>query len=398
MQAMGTASDPSEGFYATLADIDDFSEVAEGRHYVDVPESWCVVITDVRGSTAAIEAGRYRDVNALGVASIVAVRNAVADLEIPYVFGGDGATMLVPSSRLEACSAALRGARALARDAFGFELRAGIVPVRELNAHGQTVRTARFLVSPHVRLAMLSGGGLGTAERWIKDPETGVRFEVSAGGSAGASFDGFECRWQPVPSRRGRMVSLLVVALGKDEPENAAVYREVIRAIDQIGQSAERRPVTLAGLNLTGPFGDYSVEARVRSGQASGRAFEEARGEARKRTFIGKVLLGVRASAGGFDGASYRQELVQNTDFRKFDDTLRMVLDLAADEEARLEAYLKSAHGAGKLAYGLHGSQAALVSCLVRSYAGDHLHFVDGADGGYALAAKQLKALLKARR
>jgi hypothetical protein len=30
----------------------------------------------------------------------------------------------------------------------------------------------------------------------------------------------------------------------------------------------------------------------------------------------------------------------------------------------------------------------------VRSYTGDHLHFVDGADGGYALAASELKAQL----
>jgi hypothetical protein len=32
----------------------------------------------------------------------------------------------------------------------------------------------------------------------------------------------------------------------------------------------------------------------------------------------------------------------------------------------------------------------------VKSYDGNHLHFVDGAEGGYALAAKQLKAQLQA--
>jgi hypothetical protein len=37
------------------------------------------------------------------------------------------------------------------------------------------------------------------------------------------------------------------------------------------------------------------------------------------------------------------------------------------------------------------------MTCYVRAYAADHVHFVDGADGGYALAAKQLKAQLRRR-
>src|SRR6185503_11264421 len=99
----------SEAFFAALPEVRAFEEVAEPRHYADAPASWLVVLTDVRGSTAAIEAGRYRDVNAVGVASIIALRNAMPDLELPYVFGGDGATVLVPASRAEAAAAALRG-------------------------------------------------------------------------------------------------------------------------------------------------------------------------------------------------------------------------------------------------------------------------------------------------
>ena len=37
------------------------------------------------------------------------------------------------------------------------------------------------------------------------------------------------------------------------------------------------------------------------------------------------------------------------------------------------------------------------MTCLVFSLeASDHLHFIDGADGGFALAARQLKAQLAA--
>lgn len=83
-----------------------------------------------------------------------------------------------------------------------------------------------------------------------------------------------------------------------------------------------------------------------------------------------------------------------NTDHRKFDGMLRMVLDLAPEECARLREHLDAGAASGSLAYGLRESEEALMTCFIRGYAGGHVHFLDGADGGYALAARQLKAQL----
>ena len=218
--------DFQETFFATLPEIHQFADVVEQRHYTDVPASWFVVLTDVQGSTKAIEAGRYKDVNALGVASIVALRNGIADLELPYVFGGDGATLLVPGSRLESASVALRGVQELAVSAFELELRVGAVPVRELANGGHLVRVGRYRASPHVCLAMFAGSGFTMAERWLKDPERGTRYAIDREGPASANFEGFECRWQPVASRRGEVASLLVTALADHDLERTAIYRE----------------------------------------------------------------------------------------------------------------------------------------------------------------------------
>ena len=57
--------------------------------------------------------------------------------------------------------------------------------------------------------------------------------------------------------------------------------------------------------------------------------------------------------------------------------------------------YLESEFRAGKLVYGIHKSREALVTCILHSHGGDHMHFVDGSDGGYALAAKEMKRRLK---
>lgn len=384
----------SDDFLESVPEIERFADVADPRLYTDVPDTWLVVLTDVRGSTRAIEAGRYRDVNALGVASIVAIRNALPDLELPYVFGGDGATLLVPGPRRTTCEAALRGVRRLAQTAFELELRVSLVPIAELRTAGHTVQAARFRTSPHVRLAMLRGSGIAEAERWVKDPVLGVRYAVDASGPEEASFEGFECRWQPVPSRRGQIASLIVLALDRAEGKRAESYRRTIETLENVLDHDAGHPLSLGGLRLGTLFGSYSTEARIRSGEASGPAYRAAQKRARKKSLIGRALVLLGKAAGGFDGRAYPRELIENTDFRKFDEALRMVLDVSDAQLGAIEAELERARSEGHLVYGIHRAPSALITCYLRSYSGDHVHFVDGSNGGYALAARQLKAQL----
>lgn len=74
---------PTDRFYADLPSFEGFADAVDPARYTDAPTDWFVAITDVRGSTDAIEAGRYKDVNALGAASIVAVLNAAPGLDLP---------------------------------------------------------------------------------------------------------------------------------------------------------------------------------------------------------------------------------------------------------------------------------------------------------------------------
>jgi hypothetical protein len=280
--------------------------------------------------------------------------------------------------------------RELAHDAFALDLRAGIVPVAELIAGGHSIGVARYRASSSVRFAMFTGTGTSAAERLVKDAEGGRRYDVGEG-EARASFEGFECRWQPVPSQRGRVASLLVAAVGGDANQRSRTYRDVLSTLDGLCDPEASRPISVRGLKLGTLFEDYSIESRVRSGLPAGKAFERARRHARRQALMGRVLLGLGARAGGFHGRTYRQELIRNTDFRKFDDVLRMVLDLSRTELDAFVAFLEEQRRKARLVYGVHEAGSALITCFVRSYEGDHVHFVDGADGGYALAAKQLK-------
>ena len=97
-------------------------------------------------------------------------------------------------------------------------------------------------------------------------------------------------------------------------------------------------------------------------------------------------------SLGRFDPNNYRREIAINTDYRKFDDALMMTVDCSPDVGERLRAMLNRAEGEGVVRYGLHTQDQAIMTCAVPSvHTSDHMHFVDGASGGYAMAAQQLR-------
>ena len=82
--------------------------------------------------------------------------------------------------------------------------------------------------------------------------------------------------------------------------------------------------------------------------------------------------------------------MAANTDFVKFDDTLKMVIDVSLEQKEKILNYLNGRQLQKSLFYGAHFSNEALMTCFVRSLS-QHVHFIDGGSGGYAMAAKQIK-------
>ena len=75
----------------------------------------------------------------------------------------------------------------------------------------------------------------------------------------------------------------------------------------------------------------------------------------------------------------------------KFDDLLRMVVSTSKEQTFKLKSYLENEFKKGEIIYGLHKSDAALMTCLIFERHGKHAHFVDSSNGGYAVAAKEFK-------
>lgn len=94
----------------------------------------------------------------------------------------------------------------------------------------------------------------------------------------------------------------------------------------------------------------------------------------------------------------YKKDTLLSSDYRKLDDTFRIVFAAKKRALEEFQSWLDSQEAQGKLFYGLHISDAAQLTCLISEVGLKHIHFVDGCDGGYALAAKVLKHKHKVTR
>lgn len=373
----------SVDFYRDLPGFSSFAEATDARHYRPAPEDWHVVVTDVKGSTKAIEAGRYRDVNMAGAACITAAVNACKGAQIPYVFGGDGATLLVPPEYLETMKAALLSVKHAARAMHGLELRVGAVPVREILARDKTLEVAKYILSTGCALAMFRGGGAALADRLVK--EEGFEFQEEQ--THTPDLTGLSCRWQPIAARRDVILTLLVLA------DDSATYEDINRFIEQMLES-DAAPVGEKSLRYSWP--GWELLRRSQMVWRRGNVVKHLFGHLFMTAWF-NVLNRYNIRLGSlFDVRQYRRDMIVNSDYRKFDDMLRMVADCTRVQAGKIEEYLDRLHQAGRIAYGTHYSDTALMTCFVTgTESSGHVHFIDGNHGGYALAAKQLKAQRK---
>jgi hypothetical protein len=321
------------------------------------------------------------------------VLNAAGQLDIPFSFEGDGCVMCVPPGLLEHTRAALAKTRDVARDGFGLELRIATVPIASIQEAGYAIRVARYRVSDHYVQAVFAGGGVAYADALIKDAVTARQYEITPGSVVPrGSHDGLECRWQDIPSRHGETVSLMVRALDRDPERAAVIYREVIAKVREIyGDDDACHPLSVPELAIALSGERLGNEVGVRAAGRSALGKWVALMRVRLIVLLGWFLMrfGVRTAATDWGG--YKAALVKNSDVRKFVDIYRQILAGTAAQRAVLNTWLEERYARGELIYGLHVTDRAHMTCLVFNYAGRHLHFIDGADGGLFLAARAFK-------
>ncbi len=355
--------------------------------YLPLPDDWVIGVADIVESTRAIAERRYKAVNMAGAAVIAAVANALQDREFPFVFGGDGASFAVAAADASRARDALAATATWVKEDLDLVMRVALAPVGVVRAQGLDVRVARFGPSPYVAYAMFSGGGIGWAEAAMKRGEFAI---APAPAGTQPDLSGLSCRFEEIPSARGLMLSMLIVpAKEADVAAFRTVIEDIIALIEQSPDAG--RPVPSRGPTLRWPPGGFDYEARARRGGP----LIARRIAVLVQTLAAYWIMRSGISVGGFVPAAYVEQLVENSDFRKYDDGLRMTLDCTPDLENAIARRLDVAAAANIVRYGLHRQDAAMITCFTPAVTrNDHVHFIDGARGGYASAATALKASL----
>ena len=388
LQLIKSPVEPSRDFYLNLPALPEYTQMADSRYYQDVPDDWVVVMTDVKGSTVAIERGHYKEVNMVGVSSIVAVQNALPGFGFPFVFGGDGATMAVPMNDLAVVRGALSLVRRIAELNFGLTLRVALIPVLDLRLRGKMVKCAKLQISDTQTLALVRGDGWSLAESLLKSDES--KYALPEDEPVAGNVAGLECRWNPLAARQDEVMALIIQARVTG-PEAERVFRDILSET----LSPVHRPIQRDALRLAWPPKHLWAEAKMVK-QAMGPRFYYFVAMLIKQAVQMVYVAWRERPAGRANPIQYLRELTENTDYVKFDECLRMVIDVSAAQKQRLLAKLDHHVQAGHIDYGHHADRHALMTCFIEG-PGKHIHFIDAAGGGYALAAQRLKESVRAR-
>ncbi|MBL8895308.1 MAG: DUF3095 domain-containing protein, partial [Rhizobiales bacterium] len=325
-------TDPrATGFFADLPTFDRFAGVTDAANYSPLPQDWSLAVADIVGSTKAIKAGRYKAVNMAGASVISAIHNALGHRDLPFVFGGDGALVAVPAESVAETRTALSTVQVWVKEELDLGLRAAIVPMAAVRGSGHDVRVARYRVSPEITYGMFMGGGASWAEQQMKAGQFAV--EPAAPGSR-PDLSGLSCRWNPIQSRHGVIASIIIVPVESAAPERFSVLVDEIVAIAG-EQERGGHPVPAEGLHFPWPPKGLDYEARA-SAPRHLRLLRKLR--ILFEATVSIILERANKPFMGLDVQLYRADSAQRSDFRKFDDGLKMTVDLDAAQLARIES------------------------------------------------------------
>lgn len=361
-------------------------ELFEEEHlFYKIPADWHVVITDVKNSTQAIGKGMHETVNLLATGCIVAVLNIAhrSRLSIPFFFGGDGASFIIPTSILDPVIKALQVHQQNSWNNFNLDLRVGEIPVNEIYRQGHELQISKLKTSSLFSIPVLLGNGLSFAEQILKNDD----YKLANKNAASQELDlaGMQCRWDKIkpPQNYDEVVSLLVMA--RDGVKQSDAFKKVIDRLDDIyGGPDHRKPISIPMLKLKATVEKIGLEMKTRFGGT--RPFYLVTNWV--KSLLGLLYFKTKK------GKQYLQQLVALSDTLVIDGKINTVISGTTRQRIQLEAELDNLEKEGIINYGLFVSNESVMSCYVRSLNEDHIHFVDGADGGYTRAAGMLKRKL----
>lgn len=360
--------------------------ISDKNNFHEVPADWHIVVTDIRNSTGAYDKGKYFEMNIASASCIIIAMNIAKKerLEIPFIYGGDGAAIVVPPDLLEETLEELATLRKNVAKNFDISLRVGDVGVQEIIDAGFHLVVAKYQVAKKYTQAVFLGPGLYEAEKIIKGD---ARHETRKPGlSTKLNLRGLQCRWDTIepPKKKHEIVTLIADAI--DPHEHGNIYKKIIRRIDEIyGSFEERHPISHSHIRHAGDFHTLRLASYAKFGKFKPVYVLSHMVISR----IAKVLLKMEAPFIFHD--DYAEDLVTATDTLKIDGSLKTIIAGNKRQREELVNYLENLEKKGEIFFGYHISDSTTMTCYIHKKDDEYINFLDGAGGGYVQAARMMK-------
>lgn len=378
-------------FYARLKSSNEslIELLASESSFSNVPSNWQVVVVDIQNSTHAVKEGKHHQINLTATGAIISVLNTIRkegkNVEIPYFFGGDGSTFIVPKALLSKVTSVLENYRLHIKRKTKLILRVGYISVEELIDQKTTIKIAKHRLTEQLTIPIVLGNGLKKAEEIIK--ANFVENNATSFKKDLLNLEGMECRWKEInPSQtKNKVICLLLDAT--DEATQIEVYSEVLSKIDSLfGTFKNRQPIKSQNLKLNYSIYNIWEEMKISLVNKSWMYLF-------KNWFsslIGTLYLRIAST-----GKQYLQQISQLSHTFMLDGKVNTIF---TGEQSKIDAfleYLNQLEKEKKIIFGIHITHASVMFCYVLDRKTKHSHFVDGTEGGYTSAAKMFKMKLK---
>ena len=357
--------------------------------FSDIPNTWHVVIVDILNSTQAVDDGKHQQINLTATGAIISVLNTVRiekqNIEIPYFFGGDGATFIMPNLLLNKVKLVLDNYSLHIKKNTNLILRVGEISIKDLNAQNAHLKIAKHQLTAQLTIPIVLGNGLKIAEEIIKN--NFVENNSNAFKEDLLNLEGMECRWKQIDPIQSQEKVICLLLDSRDESNQGAVYRDILIEMDSIfGTFKTRHPIKSTKLKLN--FSIAKIWEEMKISLANKNMIHLFKNWI--QTLFGTVYLNLSR-----DGKQYLKQIGLLSHTFMLDGMINTIFTAEQDKIDVFIKYLDQLERDQKIIYGIHVTHASVMSCYVLDRKTKHSHFIDGTEGGYTSASKMFKTKLK---
>lgn len=351
-----------------------------------IPEDWCVFVVDIENSTQAVQEGKHEEVNLSATGSIVTVLNEIKktnkEIRIPYFFGGDGTTFLIPRKFQKTVLSLLENYRHHVQITTSLILRVGCIEVAEIYKLDHKIKIAKFAVTKHLTIPIVLGTGLRYAEKSIKSLFVDTPRKPSE--VKPVNLTGMECRWKEIELKEDEKKIICLIVDCSDDHIQADVFKKIIEKIDIIfGNYKERNPISNSKLQLDLSIAKIKEELKMKFGEYS---------------FFLLFKTWIITAFGNYyfkifkERVAYLRSIPLLSDTLMIDGVLHTVFSGTQKQIDQFMIFIDQLEKGGKIIYGINITHSSIMSCYVEDRQNNHIHFVDGTEGGYTKAAVMFKS------